>query len=551
MPTRSHPPSTAPTDAPALHLRAILGPYVDVYTIAPGMKATIGRVAACEICLVHESVSRRHATLFVRSSQWRVLDEGSSGGTFLNGVRITSGEPVAISQGDLLRIGPWTFRADFTGGRATGSASVFHTLDDSRDAERRIERIAIKPQGMAAERLRLLTECLAQLHAATGEAELARIAIEHAVRGTGFPRGAVVVPTEVSGEVSLLASHGLDRQSSAIGFSRSLIAEAGKGAAVTLNNADQPVSSMSIAEMNVEQAMCAPVFLGETVCSFLYLDARRNEIQSSPDAGPFCEAVARAYGLALANAKRADLERRQQVLTAELQAARSVQQTITPAPNGSVGPISYAYHVEPGVFVAGDLFDVIPLDDGVVVFIGDVSGHGAGSGMLMALTQAHLNARLRASSDLRGAIEALNSYLSSLALDGRFVSLFLAKISVDGHTEFIDAGHGHWHVRLASGERLLTSTRDIPLGIDPERAFTTASLRLKGGEKLILYSDGVIEQTSPGNEPFGAERIAQALQSSTVAAEDVESVLRTLRAFAERRQFDDDATIASVAFTGV
>lgn len=547
--THSTPPSTAGS-GPPLRLRGILGPYVDVYTIAPGGRATIGRVASCEICLVHESVSRRHATVLMRGSRWQIIDEQSSGGTFVNGLRVPPGEPVPVSQGDLIRIGPWTFRADLGAPRDPGPGSVHHTLDDSRHAEHRIARVGSTSAGVAAERLRLLTECLARLHTADSEAQLAQIAVEHAVRGTGFPRGAILTPTDVEGEVSILASHGLEGASGAIGFSRSLIAEAAKGQAVTLNVREPAAASVSIAEMNLEQAMCAPVMVGETVCGFVYLDARRDEVRAAPDAGPFCEAVARAYGLALANAKRAELERRQQLLTAELQAARSVQQTISPPASGTVGPVSYAYHVQPGVFVAGDLFDVVPMTDGVAVVLGDVSGHGAGSGMVMALTQSHLNAHLRASGDLVRAAAALNSYLAEHSVDGRFVSLMLAVIARDGTVRYIDAGHGHWHIRRANGERSVHAARAIPLGIDPEFVYVSATVRLEPGDRLVFYSDGITEQTGHAGEAFGADRVAAAFRPGAAPADDVDRVMSALRSFAARDHFDDDATIASIEFIG-
>ena len=106
-------------------------------------------------------------------------------------------------------------------------------------------------------------------------------------------------------------------------------------------------------------------------------------------------------GLALSNLKRVDLEHRQRRLEEEVQAAREAQLLILPPEHGVVGGIEYAMRMRPGQFVAGDLFEVIALDEHrTAVCIGDVAGHGVDAGVLMAASQSHLNAALQQLRDL-------------------------------------------------------------------------------------------------------------------------------------------------------
>ncbi|MFN7020746.1 MAG: SpoIIE family protein phosphatase [Phycisphaerales bacterium] len=536
-----------------MRLRALMGPYIDVFTIAPdpekrAAEATIGRAPACEICLVHEAVSRRHATVRSNGPAWLIVDDASAAGTLLNGVRLEPSTSAVLNHGDLLRIGPWTFRVELEqDSHAPASAgSVLRTLDDVADAARKVERLPSHAQGIAVERLRLLTQCLTLLHNARREEDLARIALTHALKGTGCLRGAVLMPADAPGEVAVVHAEGFGHDGPPR-FSRSLLAEAATGHTAVLSEAVQPVTTASIAELQVRAALCAPVTLSETVCAFLYLDARRGERASPTDVGPFCEAIARAYGLALSNLKRADLERRQQELTLQLHSARAVQQTIAPAPTGRVAHIRYAVHVQPGVFVAGDLFDVIPLDDGVAVLLGDVSGHGVGSGMLMAVTQAHLNAHLRSRGDVGEAIRSLNQYLCDHSAEGRFVSLWLGKIAPCGRVSFIDAGHGHWHIHRPRGAKCGSVHRGgIPLGIDPDARFEVDSTTIAEGDRLVLYSDGIVEQRNLSGETFGLERVLALRTDREPPDGFVNRVFAELQDFAARRTFDDDATIASI-----
>lgn len=548
----------------ALGLRAVLGPYLDVYKVTAEKPAVIGRSATCDVCLAHESVSRRHASVMWGGAQWLLVDEGSSGGTFVNGVKLLTGRPSVVSHGDLIRIGPWTLRADVAGdGSASRGGSVVKTLDDGGDASRRVERVLTRAGGLAAERLRTLTECLSRLQGSKSEGAMAEIALEHAIKGSGYPRGAVLRPGE-GGDVVVVAARGMDAaRDGVVGagvFSRSLLAEASRGAAVWLGEGTSAGmgANVSMAEAQVERAVCAPVMLGETVCAYVYLDAARGQGTGSPEAGVFCEAIARAYGMALANVKRAELEERQRELTAELESARGVQQMIAPAEAGSVGHVTYAFHMQPGVFVAGDLFDVIPLAQGVAVCLGDVTGHGAGSGMLMALTQAHLNAHLRASGDLLAAVTSLNAYLADHASGGRFVTLWVGVVEGGGLVTFIDAGHGHAHVRRAvdGGREELVAGRGIPLGIDGEAVYATATVALKAGDRLVIYSDGVVDQVGSVGEPFGMARLDEAMAlaagrggASGESPEDgVRGVMDALRAFAPAGRLDDDATMALIEY---
>src|SRR5262249_19080875 len=158
----------------------------------------------------------------------------------------------------------------------------------------------------------------------------------------------------------------------------------------------------------------------------LYLDARGTHRDVAPDAAAFCQVIARLCGLALSNLKRVELEQRQRHLEAEVQAAREAQLLILPPEHGVVGSVQYAMRMRPGHFVAGDLFDVLELDEHrVAVSIGDVAGHGVGAAVLMAASQSHLSAALQRHRDPAIAIAEVNRYLTERSTPHRFVSLWV------------------------------------------------------------------------------------------------------------------------------
>lgn len=542
---------------PTLHIEfeSLSGPYPASFEVHEDRPTNIGRAANCDVCLLHEGVSRKHGMIVCRGGEWFVVDLGSRAGTFLNGVKLGVQKPSALSPGDLLKVGPWTFRVRLAGsGQAvTGVAS---TLDDTKAASQRVERVA-STNTKSDRRLRLLGECIVRLAGATDEETLAKSALQSALEGSGYARGAVLRRIGSGDEVQVVQSlRGSETDSGDFVFSRSLVRQAtgGEVGVLTTDRAATPIHH-SIAELRIHSAMCAPVFLGGSVEGFLYLDARGQEESVHAEAAGFCEAVARAYGLAMSSLKRIELQKRQQLIERDLEAAHEAQQMMLPSREARVGPIRYAMQMRPGLFVAGDLFDIVPLPgERVAVCVGDVAGHGVGSAMLMALAQSYLHAQLVATADAGAAVTALNRFVSARSTAGRFASLWAGVFSRSGagwRVDFIDAGHGHWMVKPGDGgaARVIAAKGNIPVGIDPERHYVTEALTLEPRDRVILYSDGIIEQRNAAGAQFGREAAAAALAASGSPVDDVKAALDAIDLFAGGMGLDDDATVASIEMT--
>jgi sigma-B regulation protein RsbU (phosphoserine phosphatase) len=310
-------------------------------------------------------------------------------------------------------------------------------------------------------------------------------------------------------------------------------------------------------DMGIQAALCVPVRLAGEVDAVLYLDSRRGERTADAAGTGYCEAVARACGWALANLRRADLDRRQAAQEREMTLAREAQRVLLAPESGECGPIRFAGRVRPGLSVAGDLFDVMPLPGGrAAVCIGDVSGHGLGPGIVMAMTQANLHAHLALSGDPARALSEVNRFVCGRVEAGRFISLWLGVIGADGTVAYVDAGHGHVRIVRAplsvepnGRDRIEVppARGDIPLGIDPDRRYTAEHLHLGPRDRLVLYSDGIVEQRDSFGQEFGIARLEAAVQASDGPGADVQAVFEALDRFTRGAAPTDDATAASIA----
>jgi len=164
----------------------------------------------------------------------------------------------------------------------------------------------------------------------------------------------------------------------------------------------------------------------------------------------------------------------------------------------------------PADLTGGDYFDTIAHPDGrVTVAIGDVSGHGVGSALVMAATRAYIRAFTRSEADAASLLRNLNGALNADLNGGRFVTLML--IQVDPRTRSIEyAGAGHLPTYLLRGDggvEVVMGSTGPPLGLLANAEFATCGPIAYGdGDTIVLLTDGVTEAENTDGQEFGAER---------------------------------------------
>ena len=576
--------------APPLRLERVSGPEIEPLVITPNAEdptatQTIGRSNQCDIILEDPEgvLSRRHAEILFRGGAWLITDLTSKHGTWINGNRLAPGTPAAVSPGDRLRIGAWVFRVVIGNSSPTsvgqmpiptiGAARVFATQDDRAQGQAFIKKLASDAAPDSQRRLELLIECAQTIQSAKSEIEIAEAALAAVASGAGFPRSAIL-RTDTEGEQVEVVAQRVPPGAASSAFSRSLLIAAAEGQTVVLNGGDVPNFGQSIVSLQISTAVCAPICVDGRADAFLYVDARGREGQMTvgqvpQDLAAYIQAVARLAGMGLANQHRLRLERDDSRRRAELEAARGVQRIIMPPSAGQIGHLCYHMVSIPGRFVAGDLFDVVHIDDDrVAVLLGDVVGKGIAAGMVMANVQAHLSRLLRVQEDPAIALKEVNQLVAEYgrragdeANGTLFLSLWAGIFDMrQGVVRYCDAGHGIWIYRPAGQPpQAATGGDNLPLGVDETAEFQTAMLPIGPGDRIMVFSDGVIEQRGAAGEQFGIRRAMESLVPERSCKEDAENLLNNLRVFASAsgapltasamqsgEGFSDDVTIAAI-----
>jgi sigma-B regulation protein RsbU (phosphoserine phosphatase) len=203
-------------------------------------------------------------------------------------------------------------------------------------------------------------------------------------------------------------------------------------------------------------------------------------------------------------------------LARELELAREIQESLLPARQLEVGPVTVRATFKPAAEVGGDYFDVFPLsEDRLVVAIGDVAGHGLSTGLLMASLKSSVAALVHEGYSGADLIEKVNHLLLEHGRGRTMVTLSLVDIDLgEGQLKLANAGHCPPYLVGAIGEPVELMTSSLPMG---SRLCRPASLEraFPAGSSLVLYSDGLVEAMSPAGEPFGYGRLAEIVATRT------------------------------------
>jgi serine phosphatase RsbU (regulator of sigma subunit) len=525
----------------------------------------LGRHEQCNICLPAdaEKVSRFHARFDHDGARWRLTDLGSRWGTFVNGVRVPPQTDIPLTEGDLIRIVPWTF--------SFGMAARRRGIQPADDANTTIVRVVPADSVHATPSeamLPLLLESAAAVHAATDEKHLADLIIDAALRGTGLQNAALLRPIDSDRHVEIIASRfgGHDAEDRlAITFSRSLIEAAMGGTVAEINSSSLSGDfSQSIVQLQISSAICVPLMLGGTVAALLYLDSRGpggHGILGGARAGAsaFCVALGRMASLALANLKRVEMEKREAAFRAELSAAAAAQKWIMPQRLAKFGPFRTIGESRPGQYIGGDFFDLIPLGENkLAVALGDVSGKGISASVLMTATQGYLHAAMIGLGDPQRAVQELNRFVTPRRPEGQFVTLWIGVFDAENGTlTYVDAGHGYaWLARQLGALERLDKCGGIPIGVDDGFAYQSESVKLEAGCKALIVSDGIIEQSglvhadAGHGGDVGRFRVDGLEQALLQAGDDeVADLFEAVVRYAGVNHLSDDATAVLVRWS--
>ncbi len=234
----------------------------------------------------------------------------------------------------------------------------------------------------------------------------------------------------------------------------------------------------------------------------------------------------------------------------ELQVVADIQRSLLPANMPAIKTLQIAANYQTSRRAGGDYYDIFQLSgDRWGILIADVSGHGTPAAVMMAVTHCIAHIFPGEPTPPCRLLQFINHQLTSnyTLKSGHFVTAFYGVYdAVSRRLTYACAGHNPPRL-LRCGASPVLSLDDAnmpPMGFMAGIEYEDRHIQLEVGDRLVLYTDGIVEAQSPQEELFGTDRLDAALCTcSGSAAQSIQRMLAELDAFTDGQPAADDRTL--------
>jgi hypothetical protein len=235
----------------------------------------------------------------------------------------------------------------------------------------------------------------------------------------------------------------------------------------------------------------------------------------------------------------------------ELEYAREIQLSMLPREAPRLDWLEVAALSLPATEVGGDYYDYFDFgSDRLAMVVGDVTGHGVASGLVLSGVRSSLNLLRDEMGRPSAVLDRVNLMLKRTSAPRMHMTLAVVVLDRAASTATVaTAGHPPVLVRRAGGEVIEVGAGSFPLGAITGARYDEEKVGLSTGDILLLYSDGLVETISPAGDQFGWGRLKRLLEDvdDTVGASAVRDlILREVWDFKDDAEQVDDVTMVVV-----
>jgi serine phosphatase RsbU (regulator of sigma subunit) len=371
---------------------------------------------------------------------------------------------------------------------------------------------------------------------------------------TGVKACSIRLLDEEAGDMKMRSTYGLSeeyRNKGAVSKDDPVIEAAFAGEAVVLDDmrVDGRVKykEATMQEGLVSQLTVAMKFRGKAI-GVLRLYSPKPRQFYEDDIG-LARVVASQCAVAITNAKLYAEAIKGQKMAEQIRLAGVIQRRMIPEKAPSIPGFDIAATYIPCFDVGGDFYDFLKISNNrVAVAIADVMGKGIPAAIMMSLFRGAVRAYVDAEHD-NGTIEKLIGKLNRMACgeckDGEFVGLFYAVLDVKEETiTYCNCGHEP-AVLIRNGQITELDKGGFVLGVEAQAEYEIETLRLRDGDCLLFYTDGLIDAANFDGEFWGRERMLETAKKFALlgAEQMVKNILGYRRRFVGLAGQVDDTSI--------
>jgi sigma-B regulation protein RsbU (phosphoserine phosphatase) len=237
----------------------------------------------------------------------------------------------------------------------------------------------------------------------------------------------------------------------------------------------------------------------------------------------------------------------------ELETARRIQMSLLPRQIPKHSGLDIAVRFVPMTAVAGDIYDFVQLGPSCLgILVADVSGHGIPAALVASMVKVAFSAQTDHADDPARVLTSINQILCR-HLEHAYVTAVYAVVNTDRQTITVaNAGHPPALIHKGNETSLVQHDQGVMLGFFPDAAYTNTEVAsFAPGDRLLLYSDGVLEARDRAGQFFDGDRVARWLSDIEQASAEqfAQAALGELTQWTGGG-FDDDVTFVIAERTG-
>ena len=258
--------------------------------------------------------------------------------------------------------------------------------------------------------------------------------------------------------------------------------------------------------------IAAPINCRQKTIGVLFAINKTDPLGFNTDDNKILETLVNFASVAIQNSKLLQESVIRQKLEDELSLAKEVQNALLPEQEFHIPGAEITNIYYPAGKVGGDYFDIIPISENkFIVIVGDVSNKGVPAALMMTAVRSVVHHEIRSNSDIAEIMENINITLCRdvLKQENMFISLIMAKIDLKEMTmTTCNAGHlPPLFFNPRRDEIIQLRKGGIILGQFEDCKYQTETVKLKSGDRLLCFTDGVTECSNLSGEMFGRERL--------------------------------------------
>jgi phosphoserine phosphatase RsbU/P len=234
----------------------------------------------------------------------------------------------------------------------------------------------------------------------------------------------------------------------------------------------------------------------------------------------------------------------------ELATARKMQRNLLPQGPPAVQGVSVVARFQPMTAVGGDFYDYAADAGGLAVLVADVTGHGVPAALTAAMVKVAFAAERDGASHPAAALAHVNRTLMDANASGFVTAAWVYLDPAAGRLTYAAAGHPPMLVWRASSRTVDRVTENgLLMGAFAEAAYTETGLPIHPGDRVLLYTDGVMEAANAADEEFGLDRLTAVLAETAALdlSAQADAILAGLAAWRGTVPPGDDVTLVLLA----